>query len=106
MKRKLKRIDSDNEDGDKPGGAQVSSARFSSRLKLLTDCMQEGTPDPTSEDEEFDFEDESDHQDYDANYFDNGEGEDDESGGEEGESSLIVEKAAWILMFLHRGRRV
>jgi hypothetical protein len=37
-------------------------------------------------DDDFDFDDDegSDHQDYDANYFDNGEGDDD-SGGEEGE---------------------
>lgn len=36
--------------------------------------------------DDFDFDDDegSDHQDYDANYFDNGEGDDD-SGGEEGE---------------------
>lgn len=35
--------------------------------------------------DDFDFDDDegSDHQDYDANYFDNGEGDDD-SGGEEG----------------------
>ena len=39
-------------------------------------------------DDDFNFEDESDHQDYDANYFDNGEGDDD-SGGEEGGSSLM-----------------
>jgi DNA-directed RNA polymerase III subunit RPC7 len=38
-------------------------------------------------DADFDFDDDEgseDHQDYDANYFDNGEGDDD-SGGEEGE---------------------
>lgn len=36
--------------------------------------------------EDFDFEDDdSEHQDYEANYFDNGEGEDDESGGGSGE---------------------
>lgn len=37
--------------------------------------------------DDFDFDDDegSDHQDYDANYFDNGEGDDD-SGGEEGKS--------------------
>ncbi|WWC59830.1 uncharacterized protein I303_102392 [Kwoniella dejecticola CBS 10117] len=40
---------------------------------------------PPSSDEDFDFEDdeeEEDHQDYDANYFDNGEGDDD-SGGDD-----------------------
>jgi DNA-directed RNA polymerase III subunit RPC7 len=40
-----------------------------------------------SVDDDFDFDDDEgseDHQDYDANYFDNGEGDDD-SGGEEGE---------------------
>ena len=40
--------------------------------------------------DDFDFDDDegSDHQDYDANYFDNGEGDDD-SGGEEGESRFL-----------------
>ncbi|OCF33716.1 hypothetical protein I316_04428 [Kwoniella heveanensis BCC8398] len=45
----------------------------------------EGTPPPSS-DEDFDFDEdeEDDHGDYDANYFDNGEGDDD-SGGDEDE---------------------
>ena len=48
-------------------------------------------------DDDFDYEDESDHQDYDANYFDNGEGDDD-SGVEEGESALptLFITAWWI----------
>ncbi|ODO06217.1 hypothetical protein L198_01449 [Cryptococcus wingfieldii CBS 7118] len=38
-----------------------------------------------TEEEDFDFDDdESDHQDYDANYFDNGEGDDDDEGDDEG----------------------
>lgn len=49
--------------------------------------------------DDFDFDDDegSDHQDYDANYFDNGEGDDD-SGGEEGESisiSTTQDPVAW-----------
>lgn len=52
--------------------------------------------------DDFDFDDDegSDHQDYDANYFDNGEGDDD-SGGEEGKSSCILS----LLDKLTRGRR-
>ncbi|WVR04891.1 hypothetical protein IAU60_001903 [Kwoniella sp. DSM 27419] len=49
------------------------------------DNEDEETPPPSS-DEDFDFEDEEedeDHQDYDANYFDNGEGDDDSGGDEE-----------------------
>jgi len=42
----------------------------------------------SSVNDDFDFEDESDHQDYDANYFDNGEGDDD-SGGEDGTHALV-----------------
>lgn len=47
--------------------------------------------------DDFDFDDDegSDHQDYDANYFDNGEGDDD-SGGEEGESSPVSCIAKYI----------
>lgn len=46
------------------------------------------------EDDDFDFEedDEEDHQDYDANYFDNGEGDDD-SAGEGGEGEYCAEFA-------------
>ena len=40
--------------------------------------------------EDFDFEDDSDeHQDYEANYFDNGEGDDD-SGGDSGTQYLLL----------------
>ncbi|ORX35859.1 DNA-directed RNA polymerase III, subunit Rpc31 [Kockovaella imperatae] len=76
--KKKKRIDSDGEEEEKME-QEVRYRTMYSELKL-----QEGSPAPSSQDDEFDFEDESDHQDYDANYFDNGEGDDD-SGGEEEE---------------------
>lgn len=52
---------------------------------------EEGSQQSEEEDDDFDFEedDEEDHQDYDANYFDNGEGDDDSAGeGAEGESGM------------------
>ena len=55
-------------------------------------CGAETTQDRSSNasgEEDAEYEDESDHQDYDANYFDNGEGDDD-SGGEEGESTVLL----------------
>jgi hypothetical protein len=50
--------------------------------------MQEKSSNASSAEEDAEYEDESDHQDYDANYFDNGEGDDDE-GGEDGTSTAI-----------------
>lgn len=51
--------------------------------------------------DDFDFDDDegSDHQDYDANYFDNGEGDDD-SGGEEGEFRGSFLDCIQVLRFL------
>ncbi|WVQ98381.1 hypothetical protein IAU59_005504 [Kwoniella sp. CBS 9459] len=62
-RRKLDDMDKDDNDGEE----------------------DDGTPPPSS-DEDFDFDEdeEDDHGDYDANYFDNGEGDDD-SGGDEDE---------------------
>ncbi|WVO19373.1 uncharacterized protein IAS62_000652 [Cryptococcus decagattii] len=60
------------------------------KKRKLDDLEQEGEDkveeeSEISEEEDFDFDDdESDHQDYDANYFDNGEGDDDEGGDDEG----------------------
>ena len=47
--------------------------------------------------DDFDFDDDegSDHQDYDANYFDNGEGDDD-SGGEEGMSMSLLSSTSTL----------
>ena len=71
--------------------------------------MQEATPQPSDEeDSEFDFEDGSDHQDYDHNYFDNGEGDDDSGGEEDGECrprpsscGLMLSKTEVDLMIEH-----
>ncbi|WVF69445.1 hypothetical protein IAT40_004222 [Kwoniella sp. CBS 6097] len=62
-RRKLDDMDKDDNDGEE----------------------DDGTPPPSS-DEDFDFDEdeEDDHGDYDANYFDNGEGDDD-SGGDDDE---------------------
>ncbi|WRT64458.1 uncharacterized protein IL334_001390 [Kwoniella shivajii] len=74
------------------GAGQKAKSRPKKKRKL-EDLDKDGdenaehqeTPPPSS-DEDFDFdeEEEEDHQDYDANYFDNGEGDDD-SGGDEAE---------------------
>ncbi|CAD6575918.1 MAG: hypothetical protein TREMPRED_001539 [Tremellales sp. Tagirdzhanova-0007] len=73
-----------------------ADARVKKKAKLEPDIEGEGdqasdrgvdkSGSESSVDDDFDFEDESDHQDYDANYFDNGEGDDD-SGVEEGKSA-------------------
>lgn len=73
---------------------QAKDERVRKRVKLELDAVGDGDkPDDdqksssdSSVDDDFNFEDESDHQDYDANYFDNGEGDDD-SGGEEDEGN-------------------
>ncbi|RSH92482.1 hypothetical protein EHS25_008898 [Saitozyma podzolica] len=63
--RKRKRvIESDDEENRQAEDAEQSSAA-------------------SSGDADSDFSDESDHQDYEANYFDNGEGDDDEGGDED-----------------------
>ena len=67
------------------------SARRKKRLDLDSDSGNEDEEksrvgSESEADDDFDFEEEEeDHQDYDANYFDNGEGDDDDEGGEEGE---------------------
>ena len=69
-------------DGIKVADMADSDCELFASLVVL---ISQGTPPPSS-DEDFDFDEdeEDDHGDYDANYFDNGEGDDD-SGGDEGE---------------------
>ncbi|KAI9636146.1 DNA-directed RNA polymerase III, subunit Rpc31 [Dioszegia hungarica] len=62
--KKRKTLDSDGD--DKPDGEEAEKSSNAS-----------------SAEEDAEYEDESDHQDYDANYFDNGEGDDDEGGEDE-----------------------
>ncbi|ORY30229.1 hypothetical protein BCR39DRAFT_530100 [Naematelia encephala] len=69
---------------------ELSDGRKRTKMLGLDDDGQEMDDDPSSDleasthsssvDDEFDFEDESDHQDYDANYFDDGERDDDDDG--------------------------
>ncbi|WVQ81748.1 hypothetical protein IAT38_003873 [Cryptococcus sp. DSM 104549] len=68
-------------------GGNKAKPRKKRRLEDLDkeDGKDEEESAASSAEEDFDFDDdESDHQDYDANYFDNGEGDDDEGGDEEG----------------------
>ncbi|WVW78078.1 hypothetical protein I302_100029 [Kwoniella bestiolae CBS 10118] len=71
--------------GHKPKARPKKKRKIEDLDKEGDDVEEEETPPPSS-DEDFDFdeEEEEDHQDYDANYFDNGEGDDD-SGGDDDE---------------------
>nr|XP_019008155.1 uncharacterized protein I206_06710 [Kwoniella pini CBS 10737]OCF46936.1 hypothetical protein I206_06710 [Kwoniella pini CBS 10737] len=73
--------------GEKPTQRPKKRRKIEDLDKEGDDNAEEEESPPPSSDEDFDFEEdeeEEDHQDYDANYFDNGEGDDD-SGGDEGE---------------------
>ncbi|KAK6903371.1 hypothetical protein I203_106874 [Kwoniella mangroviensis CBS 8507] len=72
--------------GDRPKTKLKRKRKIEDLDKEGDDNAEEEETPPPSSDEDFDFDDEEeeDHQDYDANYFDNGEGDDD-SGGDDDE---------------------
>ncbi|WWC86564.1 uncharacterized protein L201_001441 [Kwoniella dendrophila CBS 6074] len=73
--------------GQKPKNKLKKKRKIDDLDKDDNDNGEDEESPPPSSDEDFDFdedEEEEDHQDYDANYFDNGEGDDD-SGGDDDE---------------------
>jgi hypothetical protein len=80
-------LDSDGEERPDADEAVRKVSAVQGRGSML--IVKEKSSNASSAEEDAEYEDESDHQDYDANYFDNGEGDDDE-GGEDGESDNLA----------------